>query len=185
MTKFWMMVAATLALGSMTGCADDSGEPCTGEGCVCGDRVCSWSENCESCPTDCAFMCADADAGDDADTAGDDADTAEVANCPNIQGDWALTLHNDIADRHSVLRLWQTGCSLTGDDDYCNYADDGSSSIAEDGTITLMGACAVTPPNPPIRITLTGNLLSPPQLRGTFLLERTPPWADEWWADPQ
>ncbi len=35
MAKFWMTAVAILTLGLLTGCADDSGDTCTGTSCGC------------------------------------------------------------------------------------------------------------------------------------------------------
>ncbi len=162
--KFCMMVVAILAFGLTTGCPD--GDDCTSDPSLCDPD--------SDTDTDAG---ADADADADSDTTEDDADTAEVANCPNVAGNWALTYRNSEtgAEGHYTLTLEQDGCLVIGWDEDCDY----TGTISESGYISLFRDCYSTDR------TVTGNFTNPPHMEGEFRAEATPPWGGTWWADPQ
>lgn len=159
MMKFWMVAMITiLTLGSMTGCPD-------GDDDYDADADPDTSED-----------SSDADADAETDTAEDDGDTSEVADCPNIAGDWALTYRESESgmEGHYILTLEQDGCFLIGWDDTCDY----TGTVAESGYISLYRDCYHHDR------TVSGNFTqTPPRMEGSWydddLLSGT------WWADPQ
>ncbi len=160
MKKFWMVTLTILALGAMTGCPD-------------GD------DDCASDPSLCDSGDPDSDAGTDADAETDDGDTSEVASCPSVAGDWALTYRNTEtgAEDHLLLTLEQDGCLVIGVDDVsCEW----SGTISEGGYLSIFVDCYTTDR------TVTGNFTeTPPRMEGDYWVSATPPWNGTWWADPQ
>ncbi|MBI5071673.1 hypothetical protein HZB93_02135 [Candidatus Falkowbacteria bacterium] len=158
------MVVAILVLGSMTGCPD-------GDDCASDPALCDPDSDTD---TDVG---ADADA--DSDTSEDDSDTAEVANCPNVAGDWALTYRESESgmEGHYTLTLEQSGCLVTGwDDGDLEY----TGTISESGYISLFGDGYSRDR------TLTGNFTQPPsRMEGDWNIEESPPIHGTWWADPR
>lgn len=206
MTKFWMVAMIAILFGlTTTGCPDGDSCPvnicdvCGNGFCgqdeyragtcpedcgsgFCGDGICDgeWGhEDCSFCAVDCGSCAdggADADADADADTTEDDGDTSEVANCPNVAGEWALTYVNTETGGtdHLVLTLEQDGCLVIGLDENCEY----SGSVLETGYISLFRDCYT------YDRTVTGNFTSPPHMAGDWYNMTT---ADRgtWTADPQ
>lgn len=157
------MVLAILALGSMTGCPDDT-DDCTSDPSLCdGD-------------TD-SDVGADADADADSDTTEDDGDTSEAANCPSVAGDWTLTYVNEVVpgETHLTLTLEQDGCLVTGLDEHCEY----SGTIGEDGYISLFRDCYTNDR------TVTGNFTATPSHMEGEWYDMSRPDHGTWTADPQ
>lgn len=155
-----MVVAAILALSLATGCPDDEDD------CSVDPSLCDGGDPDSDAGTD-------ADADPDATETGDDADTAEVANCPSVAGNWALTYRNGSIEDPFALTLVQVGCSLTGFDD---GEGEYSGTIHEDGSISLQRIYGTTR-------TLTGNLVDPSQLVGNWI--STGGGSGDWWANRQ
>lgn len=149
----------------------------------CGDGICeelgAGRETCATCPSDCRTGCssdADADSDAETDTAGDDGDTSEVASCPDVSGDWALTYRNTEtgAEDHLLLTLEQDGCLVIGVDDNCEY----SGSVLATGYISLYRDCYTTDR------TVSGTFTDPPHMRGDWETITEPIVRGTWEAVP-
>ena len=166
MTKFWMVTLTILAL-SATGCPDGDDD------CMSDPSLCDPDSDTDSDTG--ADADADSDATDDGTT--DDGDTSEVANCPSVAGNWALTFRNTEtgAVDNLLLTLEQDGCLVIGVDDVsCEW----SGTISESGYLSVYVDCYTTDR------TVTGNFQTPPHMDGDW--RTTDALASgTWTADPQ
>lgn len=162
MMKFWMATVAAILFGLTT------------TGCLEGDDDYDADANMDSDMD----VGSDADTDTETDTSEDDGTTDEVASCPNVAGNWAMTYRESESglEGHYTLTLEQDGCLLTGWDEDCDY----TGSILETGYVSLYRDCYSRDR------TVTGNFTQPPpRMEGDWNIEESPPIHGTWWADPQ
>jgi hypothetical protein len=100
--------------------------------------------------------------------------TVVIELFPSVEGDWDLTFHNTTTgmEGHFTLSLEQTGDSLIGWDDHCEY----TGSILATAEISLFRSnCGST------TYTMGGSRTEPPHLEGTWYNSIGD--SGTWWAD--